>query len=460
MSEKLELPPWRIKTVERIPILTRRERKCAIERAGFNTFLLKSREVTVDLLTDSGTNAMYKGQCAAMENADEAYAGSESFERLEGVVTRLYGLRHMKPTNQGRAAEAIAAHVLVSPGQHVLSNMYFTTSRANVEDEGGVWDDVSVDEAHDPQNLCIFKGNIDIEKLERKIRELGRDQIAFIRQEASLNMAGGQPFSMDNLRAVKQIARRWDIPFLIDATRAIENSYFLIQRSKEYRRKRSIARILHEICSDADWVIVSAKKDAIVNIGGFFCTNDSIHFEKAKGRLVMKWGGLDYGGLSGEAMEAIATGLEHAVDFRYIAHRVSQVHYLGQLLLDAGIPVVVPFGGHAIYLDAKRFLPDVPQEQYTAQTLAAEIYIECGVRSMERGIASAGKDPATGEEHVSELELVRLTIPRMVYGEEHFQYVAEGIKKLYARRNKIRRGLKMSYEPEILRFFGARFERV
>lgn len=451
----MPFPPWRIKVVEKIPDVPRNVREEAISRAGYNTFLLRSGEVTVDLLTDSGTNAMYDVQRAAMELGDEAYAGSRSFFRLEEVVKRLYGLPHMVPTHQGRAAEHLVSKVLITKGKHVLSNMYFTTSRAHAEAQGGAWDDVSIAEAHDPENPHPFKGNIDIEKLERRIRELGADQIAFIRIEASLNMAGGQPFSMENLREVKCIAKREGIPLLIDATRAIENSYFVKIREEEYK-DHSIPEILHEMCCDADWIVVSAKKDAIVNIGGFLCVRDPDDFEKVKELLVLYEGFIHYGGLAGRDMEAIAAGLECAIDFRYIEHRVSQVRYFGELLLEAGIPIVVPIGGHAVYLDAKRFLPHIPQNQFPAQALAAALYVECGVRGMERGLASAGRDPNTGEEHAPELELVRLTIPRMVYTEAHLAYAAEGIKEVFRRRDAVR-GLRMVYEPPFLRFFQARF---
>lgn len=449
-------PPWKIKLVEPLPAVSRSFRKRAIKKAGYNTFLLRSEDVLIDLLTDSGTNAMYDSQRSAMELADEAYAGSRSFFRLEETVKKLYGFPYMLPTHQGRAAEHLVSKVLIKPGDHVLSNMYFTTSRAHAEAQGALWDDVSISEAHDPQSMHPFKGNVDTEKLKRLIQKFGRKKIAFVRIEASLNMAGGQPFSMENLQEVKKITQSAKIPLLIDGTRAIENCYFVKTREKGYQN-RSIKEILYEMCRGADWLVVSAKKDAIVNMGGFLCMRNPDDFEKTKNLLVLYEGFIHYGGLAGRDMEAIATGLKAAVDERYIAHRITQVQYLGELLLQKGIPIVVPIGGHAVYLDAKRFLPHIPQHQFPAQALAAAIYVECGVRSMERGLASAGRNPATRQQHHSPLELVRLTIPRLTYTESHLNYAAEGIAETFRNRKHIK-GLRIVYEPAFLRFFQARFD--
>ncbi|KKT42091.1 MAG: Tyrosine phenol-lyase [Candidatus Giovannonibacteria bacterium GW2011_GWA2_44_13b] len=449
-------PPWRTKVASRIIEVPLSKRKNAIRRAGFNTFLLKSKDVIIDLLTDSGTNAMYDTQRSAMELGDEAYAGSASADHLRKVIRELYGAKHIVPTHQGRAAEHLVSKILIKkPGQLVLSNMYFTTSRAHVEALGGKWIDVSIKEALDPDSLDPFKGNIDITKLESAVIKL-KDKIAFIRIEACLNMAGGQPFSLKNITEVKRISKHHNIPLVIDATRAIENSYFIKTRERE--KYGSIKQILYKICHGADWIVVSAKKDAIVNIGGFLCTNDSENFEHVKNLLVLYEGFVDYGGLAGRDMEAIATGLLMAVDEHYIEHRVGQAAYFGKLLLDAGIPIVQPIGGHGVYLNAKKFLPHVPQSQYNAQALAASIYEETGIRGMERGLASAGRDAKTGKEHTGGLELVRLTIPRMVYSESHFAHAAEGIKRVFNNRDKIK-GLKLVYEPQFLRFFQARFAR-
>lgn len=448
-------PPYKNKVVTMIPMVHPSWRKVAIREAGYNTFLLKSRDVIIDLLTDSGTNAMYDTQKSAMELGDEAYAGSESFFKLESVIKGFYGANHLVPTHQGRAAEHLVSKILVRRNQYVLSNMYFTTSRAHVEAFGGLWKSVSIKEAKDPDSLHPFKGNIDLEKLESLAIKLG-PKIAFIRIEACLNMAGGQPFSMENLSTVKLIAQKYGIPLVIDATRAIENCYFIKKREAGFADV-PISHILFEICKDADWIVVSAKKDAIVNIGGFLCMKDSNNFEEAKNLLLMYEGFYEYGGLSGRAMEAIAEGLRKAIDEKYIEHRVEQTQYFGNLLLEAGIPIVRPVGGHGVYLNAEKFLPHIPQSQFTAQALAAAIYEECGIRGMERGLASAGRDPKTGKEHSSDLELVRLTIPRLVYHETHFAHAAKWISEVYENRERIR-GLKMVYEPKRLRFFGARFE--
>jgi len=459
--EEIPFPPWRIKMVERTPVLSRRQRRRAITKAGFNTFLLKSDEVMIDLLTDSGTNAMFDVQWAAMMSADESYAGSRSFYRFEKVIREHYGLPCVVPTHQGRPAERIANQVLAGPGQYILSNMYFTTSKAHAERVGAKWIDVSILEAHDPQNTFVFKGNIDIETLRAKIakiRELNAGNIAYIRQEACLNMAGGQPFSMENLEAVREVASSFGIPLLIDATRAVENCHFIKQHELGFEDV-SVKDILRRMCGQADWLTASCKKDASVNIGGFLATNDEEKFEEVQNLVIEDEGFIHYGGLAGRDMEAIATGIEMVVDDRYIAHRVGQVRKFGEVLFGAGIPVVVPFGGHAVYLDAKRFLDHLPQDVFPAQVLAAELYIECGARSMERGIVSAGRNPDTGEHNHSTLELVRLTIPRMAYTDEHLQYVAEGVRRVHARRAAIS-GLRMIYESPSLRFFRARFERI
>lgn len=458
MDNKLPpCPPWRIKLVSRIPDVSEARRRSAIREAGYNTFLLRSRDVTIDLLTDSGTNAMYDEQRSAMEMGDEAYAGPESYFRLEESAKDVYGVSFVAPTHQGRAAEHIASRVLIKKGQYILSNMYFTTSRAHAEARGAKWINVSVREASDAESLHPFKGNVDLEKLEKHLKKLGR-KVAFVRVEACLNMAGGQPFSLENFEQVKAITKTYGVPLLLDATRAIENSYFIKIRERGMCIL-SIRAILREICKGVDWIVVSAKKDAIVNIGGLLCVNDPENYQKANNELVMFEGFKHYGGLAGRDMEAIAKGLQMAVDDKYIEHRVEQTRYFGGLLFKAGIPIVVPMGGHGIYINAEKFLPHVPQAEYTAQTLSAAIYEETGIRGMERGLASAGRDPKTGREHSSDLELVRLTIPRMVYTESHFAHAAESIRRVYEMRDKIK-GLKMVYEPPTLRFFQARFEKL
>ena len=449
-------PPFKIKMVEPIRLLTKPEREEAIKRAGYNTFLLRSREVYIDLLTDSGTNAMSQEQWSAMMRGDEAYAGAESFYRLEVAVKRVYGFTQVIPTHQGRGAEHIISKILVRPGTSVLSNMYFTTSRAHAELLEGTWIDVSIPEAHDPQNIHPFKGNIDIRKAAGIIKKIGPDRIAFFRVEANCNMAGGQPFSLENLAEVTRLCVRNGILLVIDGTRAVENAYFIRQREKG-QVHRTIAEIIKEMFCGCDAAYFSSKKDHLVNIGGFLATRRKDFAQKARELVVVYEGLHTYGGMSGRDMEAVAQGIYEAVDDADIGHRVTQVEKFGTLLQQEGIPIVLPIGGHAVNLDARRFLPRISQELFPAQALAAALYVACGVRSMERGIVSAGRDPQTGENHKPNLELVRLTIPRRVYTQEHLDFVAKGIVEAYKERRRIR-GLTMVYEPENLRFFQARFK--
>lgn len=455
-------PPWKIKMIERINLLSFEERKEAMERAGYNTFLLESDEVFIDLLTDSGTSAMSDWQWSGLMYGDEAYAGSRNFKNFKRAVEHVYGFPYFIPTHQGRGAEHLAALVYIKKlkrGPYVLSNMYFTTSRVHAELQGGTWIDVIVPEAHDPQAELPFKGNIDIEKLTVHIEKITSVEIGFIRIEANCNMAGGQPFSMGNLKEVSAIAKRHRIPLLMDATRALENAYFIKIREDGYRTV-SVRDILKEMMSYVDTIIVSSKKDNLVNIGGFLATKDPSVLERGLGVVVIYEGLSTYGGLAGRDMEAIARGIEEMVDGEaHIETRVKQVERFGNILRDASIPIVLPIGGHGVYLDAKRFVPHIPQEQYSAQALAAAIYEVSGVRSMERGIVSAGRDPKTKKEHKPNLELVRLTIPRRVYTDEHLTYAARHIIELYQNRDSIR-GLRMVYEPEELRFFLSRFEKV
>lgn len=445
--------------VEPVGLLSRSSREKAVKEAGFNTFLLKSRDVFIDLLTDSGTSAMSDRQWAGIMLGDEAYAGSENFYNLEKAVKDIYGFSYIVPTHQGRAAEHLMTKALVRKGQHVLSNMYFTTSREHVERQGGTWHDCIVAEAHDPQKEKPFKGNFDIKKTALLIKRLGRDKISFIRVEANCNMAGGQPFSMKNLEDLKTLASRHEIPVIMDATRAAENAYFIKIREKGWE-KASVKKVLKEMMRFTDGMTMSSKKDNLVNIGGFLATRDKKIFEETRSLVVVYEGLHTYGGMSGRDMEALARGIREMVEGdSYIEHRVKQVEWFGGLLKNAGVPIVWPVGGHAVYLDAKKFLNHIPQNQYPAQALAASIYEECGVRAMERGLVSAGRDPKTGREHGSKLELVRLTVPRRVYTNDHLGYTAESIINLFKKRTSIR-GLKMTFEPKQLRFFQAKFKRI
>lgn len=448
--------PYKIKSVESIKMTTREQRERAIADAGYNTFLLKSEDVYIDLLTDSGTNAMSDRQWSVLMLGDEAYAGAKSFFKMEAAVQEIYGFKHMVPTHQGRGAEHLISRILIRPGHYVPGNMYFTTTRVHQELQGGTFVDVVIDEAHDPQSRHPFKGNIDLNKLETLIRKVGAENIPYVNVAATVNLAGGQPISMQNVREVNALCRKYGIRIWCDATRAVENAFFIKEREEGFAQT-PVRAILKEMMTNFDGCTMSGKKDCLVNIGGFLAMNEEWIFEKAREQVVIFEGMPTYGGLAGRDMEAMAQGMYEMVDDDYIAHRVNQVRYLGQQLIDAGIPVVEPIGGHAVFLDAKRFLPHLDQEQYPAQALAAALYIDSGVRSMERGIISAGRDPQTGRNRRPNLELVRLTIPRRVYTDRHMDVVAWSVKNLFEHREEIT-GLNMVYEPPTLRFFTARFE--
>lgn len=448
--------PYRIKMVEPMPVTTRPQRQAAIREAGWNTFLLPSDAVGIDLLTDSGTSAMSDRQWSAMMLGDEAYAGSRSFRNLEKAVQEIYGFEHVVPTHQGRAAEHLTSQIRIKPGQFVPMNMYFTTTRVHAERAGGIFSDCIVDEAHDSQSTFPWKGNVDLKKLQALVDAHGVESIAYLSLAPCVNMAGGQPFSMANLREVSAWAKQHGLPIIFDATRAVENAYFIQEREEGYA-SRSVASILREMMSYGEGCTVSSKKDNLVNIGGFLATNNADFARKARELLVVFEGMPTYGGLAGRDLEAMAVGVREMVEDAYIASRVNQVAYLGRQLEQAGVPTVKPFGGHAIFLDAKAFLPHLPQDHFPAQSLAAALYEDSGVRAMERGIVSAGRDPRTHDHCRPRLELVRLTIPRRVYTNLHMDVVAESCIALFEQRERIH-GLRMVYEPESLRFFQARFE--
>ncbi|EJD6109784.1 tyrosine phenol-lyase [Morganella morganii] len=450
--------PYRIKSVETVSMIPREERIKRMKEAGYNTFLLNSKDVYVDLLTDSGTNAMSDKQWAGMMMGDEAYAGSENFFHLERTVQELFGFKHIVPTHQGRGAENLLSSLAIKPGQYVAGNMYFTTTRYHQEKNGATFIDIVRDEAHDAGLDVKFKGNIDIKKLEKLIAEKGAENIAYICLAVTVNLAGGQPVSMANMREVRQLCDKHGIKVFYDATRCVENAYF-IKEQEEGFEDVSIKDIVHEMFSYADGCTMSGKKDCLVNIGGFLCMNDDEMFSAARELVVVYEGMPSYGGLAGRDMEAMAIGLREAMQFEYIEHRVKQVRYLGEKLKAAGVPIVEPVGGHAVFLDARRFCPHLTQDEFPAQSLAASIYMETGVRSMERGIISAGRNKETGDHHRPKLETVRLTIPRRVYTYAHMDLVADGIIKLFKHKEDIK-GLKFVYEPKQLRFFTARFDYV
>jgi tyrosine phenol-lyase len=450
--------PWKIKMVEPLTVTTREERQKALEEAGYNTFLLKSQDVYIDLLTDSGTNAMSDRQWAGMMLGDEAYAGSRNFYHLEETIQNIYGYKYIVPTHQGRGAEHLISQAVIKKGQVVPGNMYFTTTRLHQELAGGTFQDVIIDEAHDPDNLHPFKGNIDLDKVQAIIDKVGAENIAYISVAGTVNMAGGQPVSMANIKALRELCDKHGVKVYLDATRMMENSYFIQEREEGYADK-SIAEIVKEFCSYTDAAWMSAKKDSLVNIGGWLAVNDWDIFEELRNLVVVYEGLHTYGGLAGRDMEALAIGIKESVQDQHVRSRIGQVLYLGELLTNWNVPIVQPVGGHAIFLNAKAFYPHLKQIEFPAQTLAAELYLDSGIRSMERGIASAGRDPKTGDHYYPKLELTRLTIPRRVYTQAHMDVVAESVKAIYDARESTR-GLKMVYEPKYLRFFQAHFERL
>ena len=444
--------------MELLKTTTFEERQRAIEQAGYNTFLLRSEDVYIDLLTDSGVSAMSDRQWAGMMLGDEAYAGSANFYHLEAAVRECYSYAHTVPTHQGRGAEHILSRLLIKPGDYVPGNMYFTTTRLHQELAGGTFVDVIIDEAHDALSEHPFKGNVDIAKLDSLLERVGARHVPYVSLATCVNMAGGQPVSMQNLRELRAWCTRHKILLVHDMTRVAENAWFIKQREAGYA-DQSVASIVHEICALTDAATMSAKKDALVNIGGFLAMNDDDLYRRACDMVVVYEGLHTYGGLAGRDMEAMAIGIRESIDDNHIRARVGQVEYLGGLLEKAGVPVVRPIGGHAVFLDAKRLLPHIPQEQCPAQALAAALYVDSGVRSMERGVVSAGRNAKTGQNYLPQLELVRLTVPRRVYTQAHMDVVAESVIEVATNATQIK-GLRFVYEPEQLRFFLGRFEPV
>ena len=450
--------PWKVKMVEHLRMTSREERERLIAEAGFNTFLLPSHGVYIDLLTDSGTSAMSDTQWAGMMKGDEAYAGSANYYRLEDSVRKYYGYKHLIPTHQGRGAEHILSQLCIRKGQVVPGNMYFTTTKAHQELAGGIFADVIVDEAHDPDSEYPFKGNVDLDKLQRLIDRVDARNIAYLSLETNVNMAGGQPCSMANIEATCALCHRYGIKVFLDATRAVENAYFIKMRESGWEN-RSLGEILRRICDQTDGCTMSAKKDAMVNIGGFLALNDDDLAEQARNMAVIYEGLHTYGGLAGRDMEAMAIGIEESVHLDHMHARIGQVAYLGDKLTAADVPIVRPVGGHGVFLDAKRILPHIPREEFPAQALSAALYVDSGVRAMERGAVSAGRDHESGDNVYPSLELVRLTIPRRVYTQAHMDVTAESVIALCKNRDQVV-GLRFTYEPKHLRFFQARFEPV
>jgi len=448
--------PFKIKIIEPINIPNQKQRTEAIKRAGYNTFLLKSGEVYIDMLTDSGTSAMSIKQLGRMiSEGDESYAGSINFYNLLDSVNNVLGYKYVIPTHQGRGAEHILSKILITKKEYIVQrNMYFTTSKAHVELVGGEMVDIIIPEAYDPENKHPFKGNVDIKKLEDLLSEHS-NKIPYINIEMDVNMAGGQPISMSNLKAVRSLANEFDKLVIFDATRSSENAFFIKEREKEYKNK-SIIEILREMMSYSDGCIYSAKKDCLVNIGGFIATNNKEIYQRSKELVVVYEGLHTYGGMAGRDMEAVAIGLLEGANEDYLRHRIHQVRYLGEMLLKNKVPIVNPIGGHGVFLNAKKILPHISKEEWVSQTLASAIYEDSAVRTMERGSVSKGRDKKTGKNLFSKLELVRIAIPRRVYTNTHMEYVADSILRIYENKDQIT-GLRMIYEPKVLRFFQARF---
>ncbi len=451
--------PFRIKTVESIRLVDRPARDQAIHAAGYNLFALKAEDVFIDLLTDSGTGAMSQEQWAAMMNGDESYAGARSYQRLAETMQNIFGFRFFVPTHQGRAAENILAGLLVKPGQYVPSNMHFDTTDANIRARGGHPVNLVIDEAGDPQNLHPFKGNMDLDKLRAFIEQMGAVNVPLGMITITNNAGGGQPVSLENLRAVAELYHAYGIPFFIDACRYAENAYFIKTREPGYANKSTL-EITHEIFALADGATMSAKKDAIVNIGGFLAMNDENLYQRAGNELILREGFITYGGLAGRDLDAISTGLWEGLDESYLAYRLGQTAYLAQRLLDSGIPIVEPAGGHAVYINAGSLLAHIPPAQFPGQALSVEMYKQGGIRTVEIGsVMFAHPDPETGQMQHPKLELVRLALPRRVYTQSHMDYIVDVLAGIAANKASVR-GYRFTYAPELLRHFTARFEPV
>jgi tryptophanase len=451
--------PFRIKVVEPIRLTTRDERARLLAEAGYNVFQLRSEDVLIDLLTDSGTTAMSDSQWAGLMSGDESYAGARNYFHLRDAVRDIFGMPYFMPTHQGRAAETILMSVLVQPGQVVPNNMHFDTTEANVLVRKGRPVNLAIDAARDPRARLPFKGNMDVRQLRACIEDSGPANVPLTIMTVTNNTAAGQPVSMANLRETKALLSEYDIPLFIDAARYAENCYFIQQREPGYAA-RPIIDIAREMFSLADGVLMSAKKDGLVNIGGFLAMRDPDLFERASVELIVHEGFVTYGGLAGRDLEALARGLYEALDGDYLAYRVGQVQYLGDRLAEAGVPIFEPPGGHAVYLDVKRFLPHIPQRQFPGVALVDQLYVEAGIRGVELGsLAFAHADPDTGEVRYPDLETVRLALPRRVYTQKHIDYVVGALVELYQRRDEIH-GLRLTYEAPYLRHFTARLEPV
>ena len=458
MNYKTIIEPFRIKSVEPIRFTTKVEREKLLIKAGYNPFLIHADDVLIDLLTDSGTSAMSSKQWAGIMDGDESYAGSKSFYRFESIVKKITGMKYIIPTHQGRASEKILFFIVGGSGKYIPNNTHFDTTRANIEFTGAEADDFLNEIGKHPEIRADFKGNMDVRKLEEFIKEKGSENIPLVMITVTNNSGGGQPVSMQNICEVKEVCKKYYIPLFLDACRFAENAYFIKKREKGYADK-SVLEIAQEMFSYADGATMSAKKDGLANIGGFLALNNEDLAMQCRNLLIVTEGFPTYGGLAGRDLEAVAQGLEEVLDEHYLQYRIRSVEYLGEKLVDAGVPIIEPPGGHAIYIDAKRFLPNVPSQQFPGQSIVCELYIEGGIRGVEIGSVMFGKYDKDGKLIPPPMELVRLAIPRRVYTQSHIDYVLEIILEVFKKRNSLK-GYKITYQAPMLRHFTARFEKI
>ena len=458
----MELPyaePYKIKMVEHIKRSTQEQRLKWIQEADYNLFNLSSDKVFIDVLTDSGTGAMSDKQWAEMMVGDESYAGSSSFLKLKETVKKITGFNYFLPTHQGRAAENVLFSALVKEGDIVPGNSHFDTTKGHIEFRKATAVDCTIDEAFDTSNMHPFKGNVDLNKLETVFKSHPKEKIPFVVLTITCNSAGGQPVSVQNTKEVSALCKKYGIPLYFDAARFAENAYFIKKREAGYENK-TIKEIVKEVFSYGDGMTMSSKKDGLVNMGGFIALNNEEVFKQATVFNIMFEGFITYGGMNGRDMGALAVGLDEATEFNYLESRVEQIAYLGQKLVDFGVPVQQPFGGHAIFLDANKFVPKIPREEYRAQALAVEIYIVGGIRGVEIGTVLADRDPVTRENRYPELELVRLAIPRRTYTNNHMEYIAVALKNIYDTREEAKSGYTIVEEAPIMRHFTAKFKKI
>ncbi|UCH64761.1 MAG: tryptophanase [Ignavibacterium sp.] len=458
MKPKTIIEPFKIKSVEPIRFTTRDEREKLLKDAGYNPFKLHADDVLIDLLTDSGTSAMSAKQWAGVMEGDESYAGSKSFYKFESAVNKVTHMKYIIPTHQGRAAEKILFSIVGGPGKYFPNNTHFDTTRANIEFSGSVAEDILTEVGMHPEERADFKGNMDIGKLKAFIKEKGAKNIPLCMLTVTNNSGGGQPVSMQNIRDVKEVCKKYSIPLFLDACRFAENAYFIKKREPGYENKSAL-EIAQEMFSYADGATMSAKKDALVNIGGFLAMNDEQLAMQCRNLLIVTEGFPTYGGLSGRDLEAVAQGLEEVVDEHYLEYRIKSVEYLGNKLIDAGVPIIEPPGGHAIYIDAKRFLPDIPPERYPGQSIVCELYMEGGIRAVEIGSVMFGKYDENGKLIPAMMELVRMAIPRRVYTQSHVDYLIEIVLEVYNNRIKLK-DYEITYEAPMLRHFTAEFKPI